>query len=259
VIRTLLVDDEALARVGLRSRLASEDDFDVVGEASDGPGAVESIRTLVPDLVFLDVHLPGWDGFRVLELVGSSHLPVVVFVTAYDRYAVKAFDTHALDYLLKPVSDERFCQTLRRVRGLLADRNGIERTQTRLASALDIMTPVNHATDLRADAPRYMQRFVVRDRRRFLFVRTSEIDWFASASNYVELHTGGHRYLIRMTMGELEERLNPTEFARIHRTAIVNIDRIKEVRSPEHDEYVVVLRDETTIRMGRKYRRRLLR
>lgn len=259
MIRTLVVDDEALARLGLRCRLAAESDFDLVGEASDGPGAVESIRSLQPDVVFLDVQLPECDGFRVLELAGSEHLPVVVFVTAYDQYALKAFDTHALDYLLKPVSDQRFTAALNRVRDLLIDRNGAERTQTRLANALDSLEPtVVRRTDAVIDSHGYMQRFVVRDRNRFFFVKASDVDWFASASNYVELHTDSHAYLIRMTMGELEERLDPAQFARIHRSAIVNIDRVKEVRSHEHDEYAVVLRDSTVLRLGRTYRHRLL-
>lgn len=259
MIRTLVVDDEALARLGLRCRLAAESDFDLVGEASDGPGAVESIRSLQPDVVFLDVQLPECDGFRVLELAGSEHLPVVVFVTAYDQYALKAFDTHALDYLLKPVSDQRFTAALNRVRDLLIDRNGAERTQTRLANALDSLEPtVVRRTDAVIDSHGYMQRFVVRDRNRFFFVKASDVDWFASASNYVELHTDSHAYLIRMTMGELEEKLDPAQFARIHRSAIVNIDRVKEVRSHEHDEYAVVLRDSTVLRLGRTYRHRLL-
>jgi two-component system, LytTR family, response regulator len=259
VIRTLIVDDETLARVGLRCRLTAERDFDLVGEASDGPGAVESIRALQPDLVFLDVQLPECDGFQVLELVGSAHLPVVVFVTAYDQYALRAFDTHALDYLLKPVSDERFGAALNRVRDLLTDRNGAERTQARLANALESLEPTSaRRVDAVLDPHGFMQRFVVRDRARFFFVKATDIDWFASASNYVQLHTGGHGYLIRMTMGELEEKLDPAQFARIHRSAIVNIDRVKEVRSHEHDEYAVVLRDGTVLRLGRTYRHRLL-
>jgi two-component system LytT family response regulator len=259
MIRTLVVDDETLARVGIRSRLASERDFEVIGEAGDGPSAVASIRSLLPDLVFLDIQLPEYDGFKVLELVGTAHLPVVVFVTAYDRYAVKAFETHALDYLLKPVSDARFCDAVQRVRDLLVDNGGLEHTQRRLASALDSMSTPSRGQDVHQDSPGYIRRFVVRDRRRFFFVKSSDIDWFISASNYVQLHTAGHSHLIRMTMGELEEKLDPTQFARIHRSTIVNIDRVKEVRAHDHDEYILILLDGTSLRMGRTYRRRLLR
>lgn len=260
MIRTVVVDDEALARVGIRSRLSGQHDFEVIGEACDGPSAVASIRSLVPDLVFLDVQLPEYDGFRVLELVGSAHLPVVVFVTAYDRYAVKAFDTHALDYLLKPVSDERFCEALKRVRDLVVDNGGLEHTQSRLARALDsVHVTAGRGTDTQSNGDGYVRRFVVRDRRRFFFVKANDIDWFTSASNYVQLHTAGHSHLIRMTMGELEEKLDPVQFARIHRSIIVNIDHVKEVRSHEHDEYIVMLLDGTCLRMGRTYRHRLLR
>jgi two-component system LytT family response regulator len=260
VIRTLVVDDEALAREGVRNHLAGEPDFEVIGEASDGPTAVAAIRSLLPDVVFLDVQLPECDGFEVLELVGHTHLPVVVFVTAYDRYAVKAFDTHALDYLLKPVTDRRFCEALQRLRVLFLDHGGLESAQRRLASALDAArTSWGHGVDTHPNAPNYTRRFVVRDRRRFLFVKAADVDWFTSAANYVELHTAGHAHLIRMTMGELEEKLDPSQFVRIHRSTIVNIDHVKEVRSHEHDEYMVMLLDGTALRMGRNYRHRLLR
>jgi two-component system, LytTR family, response regulator len=258
MIRTLVVDDEALARVGIRSRLANEPDFDVVGDACDGAGAVTAIRDMRPDVVFLDVQLPEYDAFEVLQLVGHDHLPLVVFVTAYDRYAVKAFDTHALDYLLKPVSDTRFCDTLQRVRTLVTDRGGREHAQQRLAGALEAQRTESGRSAQSFDASPYIRRFVVTDRRRFLFVKASDVDSFTSASNYVQVNTAGHSHLIRITMSELEEKLDPAQFARIHRSAIVNIDRVKEVRSCEHDEYVVMLLDGTALRMGRTYRHRLL-
>jgi two-component system, LytTR family, response regulator len=259
MIRTLVVDDEALARVGICRRLADWRDFEVIGEARDGPSAVTAIRSLLPDLVFLDVQLPELDGFEVLELVGHAHLPVVVFVTAYDRFAVKAFETHALDYLLKPVSDARFSDALQRVRDLLVDDGGLEHTQRRLVSAIDAVAGASRESHINESVPRYIERFVVKDRRRFFFVKAADVDWFASASNYVQLHTIGHSYLIRMTMGDLEEKLDPTKFARIHRSTIVNIDRVKEVLAHEHDEYVVILLEGTPLRMGRAYRHRLLR
>ena len=257
MIRTLVVDDEALARAGVRTRLAAERDFEVIGDAGDGLDAVDAIRTLHPDVVFLDVQLPHCDGFEVLQRVGHDRLPLVVFVTAHDRYALKAFDTHALDYLLKPVSDTRFSDALGRVRHLVADRSGRETAHRRLANALEGAR--SHRQDDTHDAEScYIRRFVVSDRRRFLFVRATDVDSFTSAANYVQLNTAGHSHLIRTTMGELEAQLDPSQFARIHRSTIVNIDRVKDVRSCEHDEYIVTLVDGKTLRMGRTYRHRLL-
>jgi two-component system, LytTR family, response regulator len=259
VIRTLIVDDEALARVGVRGRLAAHQDFEVVGEAGDGPSAVDAIRSLHPDVVFLDIQLPKYDGFEVLQAVGPADLPVVAFVTAYDRYAVRAFETHALDYLLKPLSDTRFLDALDRIRRLVVDRGGRESARARLAHALEATRPQADSTAAADDdAPTYARRFVVSDRRRFLFVKAADVDSFTSAANYVQVNPGGHSHLIRITMGELEEQLDPSQFARIHRSAIVNIDRVKEVRACEHDEYVVMLLDGSALRMGRTYRHRLL-
>lgn len=259
MIRTLVVDDEVLARQGIVARLAEEADFEVVGEAGAGEAAVTAIQATHPDLVFLDVRLPELDGFEVLARAGGEHLPAVVFVTAYDRYAVKAFDAHALDYLLKPVSDTRFHDTLARIRHVFTHDVRLQDRQQRLANALE-SAPAGAPTQLASDGSgrRYLTRFVIKDRGRFFFVKTARIDWFESAANYVELHAEGRTHLMRMTMGELEERLDPSRFARIHRARIVNIDRVQEVQSHLHGDYSVILVDGRVLRMGRAYRSRLL-
>jgi two-component system LytT family response regulator len=260
VIRTIVIDDEALARAGIRSRLANRADIEVIEEARDGAQAVTLIRELRPDLIFLDVELPEFDGFSVLERVGHEHLPLVIFVTAFDRYAVKAFAAHALDYILKPVSDTRFDETLRRVRELLLDEGGCERAHGRLVNGLSSIAASKNAGGPPGQTapPTLFHRFVIKDRGRYRFVRTDRIDWFESASNYVELHSEGRAHLVRMTMNELQGGLDRSQFARIHRSTIVNIDRVREVLSHPHGDYEVILADGTALRLGRAYRDRLL-
>jgi two-component system, LytTR family, response regulator len=232
MINTLIVDDEALAREGIRLLLQDISDFAIVGEAADGVQAVEEIKKLSPDLVFLDVHMPGLQGFEILQRVASVHVPAVIFVTAHDRYAVAAFEAHAVDYLLKPFSDERFYKALSRARRVLDDVEQVEH--------------------------KYLPGMLtVRNGRRITLVRTEEIDWVESASNYVELHVGKQTYLIRMTMSEIEAKLDPLRFVRIHRTTIVNLDRVLELDIGYHGESDVKLRDGTVLRASRQYRERL--
>jgi two-component system LytT family response regulator len=245
-IRTLIVDDEPLARERMRSLLQKEPDVKIVAECRDGQEAVSAIRRESPDLVFLDVQIPEPDGFAVLEAVGAERAPVVVFVTAYDQYALQAFEVHAVDYLLKPFDEERFQKALGRARSAVLSRNG-EGVDERLLSLL---------RDLKAP-PGYLERLVVKSAGRLFFLRTEEIDWIESAGNYVSLHAGGETHLLRETMTALEGRLNPARFVRIHRTAIVNLDRIKELQPLFHGEYQVVLRDGTELTLSRGYRERL--
>jgi two-component system LytT family response regulator len=260
VIHALIADDEDLAREGIRLLLAEETDFHVVAETANGPDTVEAIRAWQPDLVFLDVQMSVFDGFEVLERAGVAHLPVVVFVTAYDEYAVKAFEAQAIDYLLKPLSHTRFQEALKRVRGRFADDGHLELGQRQLMEVLDSRdsSPSPEARGRGTDQRKYLQRFVVRDRNRFLLLRADKVERIESAANYVELHVQGCSHLIRMTMAELEDRLDPTQFVRIHRSAIVNIDQITEVRAELHGDFTVMLRDGTALRMGRGFRNRLL-
>lgn len=275
VIRTVLVDDEPLAREGLRVRLSREEDVDIVGEADDGPSAVDTILSLRPDLVFLDVQIPGFDGFDVVARTAATYLPTIVFVTAYDRYALRAFEVHALDYLLKPIAHRRFQEALRRARHEL-DRRGRETAASadgteaeslsavadRLRRMLDDRESAASPSALRpiagVDTPRYAMRFTVRDGERYVLVRVADVDWAEASANYVRLHVGPKTFQMRTTMSELERQLDPGQFTRIHRSAIVNLDRIREIRPEWHGEYEVALVTGATLRLSRGYRDRLL-
>jgi two-component system, LytTR family, response regulator len=258
-IRTLIADDEPLARKGIRVWLEPEQDISIIGEATDGEEAAESIQALKPDLVFLDVRMPGIDGFEVLERVSSVCLPLTVFVTAYDSYAIRAFDVHAVDYLLKPISPSRLSAALQRVRHELLFRDELDVSQTRLLRLLETVGrdnasgPGRHSTP---DVP-FSRRFVVRDRDRFVIVTTDEIDWIESAGNYVELHVGKRPFLLRETMRTLETRLDPDQFVRIHRSTIVNISRVKEITRECTGDFEVSLHDGTKLRMSRSYQNRV--
>lgn len=275
VIRTLVVDDEPLARDGLRVRLGREDDVELVGEAVDGPSAVDAILALRPDLVFLDVQIPGFDGFDVVARTASNYLPTIIFVTAYDRYAMRAFEVHALDYLLKPIAHRRFQEALRRARQELgrreredalardaeeADPLNDSAVVERLRKLLDEREAASGAsTEARASpAPRYASRFTVRDGERYVLLRVTDVDWAEASANYVRLHVGQRTYQMRTTMSDLERQLDPGQFTRIHRSTIVNLDRVREIRPEWHGEYEVALATGATLRLSRGYRDRLL-
>jgi two-component system LytT family response regulator len=244
-IRTLIVDDEPLARERMRSLLAAEPDIAIVGECRDGREAVEAIRRDSPDLVFLDVQIPELDGFQVLEAIGADRAPAIIFVTAYDQYALQAFEVHAVDYLLKPFDEERFRRALARARQAWAGEKG-ELSEKLLSLLHELKAPQG-----------YLERLVVKSAGRLFFLRTDEIEWVESAGNYVCLHVRGESHLLRETMAGLESRLDPARFVRIHRTAIVNIDQVKELRPLFHGEYLVLLRDGTELTLSRGYRDRL--
>ena len=250
MIRALIVDDEPLARDAVRSRLTAESDIELVGEAADGPDAIEKIATLQPDLVFLDVQMPEMDGFEVLDRVAARHLPVVVFVTAYDQFAVRAFDQHALDYLLKPFSRERFQESLRRARHELT-RGDAREAPERIASLLEVVRPP-------VEVGKRIARFVAREREGFVLVPAREVEWIEAAGNYVQLHARGKRFLVRDTMKELEARLDPEQFARVHRSAIVSIERVREIRPDAQGDFEITMESGAVVRMSRNYRDRLL-
>ena len=253
MIRTLIVDDEPLAREGLRVRLSRESDITIVGEAIDGVAAVEAILAMTPDLLFLDVQMPGLGGFDVLERISETHLPIVIFITAYDQYAIKAFDVHALDYLLKPFSDARFAESLERARRAFGSDDTRDDDQ-RLAALL----ATRAAAAAVAPAKPYLSRLPVKDRDRYLLLRTEDIDWIEAAQNYVQIHARGRSFLVRGTMAELETQLDPAKFARIHRSTLVNLDRIREIRPGWHGDFDVVLDDDTPLKLSRHYRDRVL-
>jgi len=246
-IRALIVDDEPLARERLRTLLQAEADVEILGECRDGRQAVAAIQDQSPDLVFLDVQIPELDGFGVIEAVGVDEAPVIVFVTAYDNYALHAFEVHAVDYLLKPFDEERFQKALARARNAVESRRSGGRVGEKLLALLQ---------DLKAPHG-YLERLVVKSAGRLFFLRTSEISWIESAGNYVCLHVGSESHLLRETMNGLEAKLDPARFVRIHRTAIVNIDEVKELQPLFHGEYQVMLRDGTQLTLSRGYRDRL--
>jgi two-component system LytT family response regulator len=245
-MRVLIVDDEPLACERLRTILAGEPDIEVVGESRDGISAVAAICKLSPDLVFLDVQMPEMDGFAVLEQLDARHMPVIVFVTAYDQYAIKAFEVAALDYLLKPFDRERFGKALARGRSEYARRNSPD-VNARLLSAL---------TEWK-QRKQYVERFVVRSGGRVFFLRTDEVDCIEAAGNYVRLHAGKEEYLHRETMVNIEKSLDPAHFARVHRSWIVNVDRVKVLEPMFRGDYIAVLRHGRRVPMSKAYRDRL--
>jgi two-component system LytT family response regulator len=242
-IRAAIVDDEPLARERLRTLLLEEAEVEVVAECAEGSAAVKAIETHRPDVVFLDVQMPEMDGFAVLQALAPGRVPSVVFVTAYDKYALQAFDVHAVDYLLKPFDRDRFRRALARVRAAVLAG---EETTPRLLALLE---------RLRREGR--LDRLVVKSRGRIFFLRTGEIDWIEAAGNYVRVHAGKEAHLVRETLGALEEKLDHGRFARIHRSTIVNLDSVKELQPSFHGEYVVRLRDGTELVLSRGYRGRV--
>lgn len=248
-IRVLIVDDEPLARKGIRLELENEPGVSIVGECADGRQAISAIRELTPDLVFLDQQMPKLDGFGVISAIGPESMPAVIFVTAYDQYALQAFETHAVDYLLKPFSSERFARALRHAMVQIRRANFESLGQKLSALVGDAgRTPAR---------PQYLTRLVVRSGEEVLIVRAEDVDWIESADNYVELHVGGETKLLREPLGRLESRLDPAMFLRIHRRMIVNINRIERLHPYFHGTYEVVLRNGARLTSGRAYRRNI--
>lgn len=222
-VRVAIVDDEPLARRGIRLRLEALGGFDIVAESASGRAAIADIERVQPDAVFLDVHMPGIDGFGVIEALGIGRMPVTVFVTAYDTYALEAFAAHAVDYILKPIDDRRFAAAAQRVRTMVQS----------------------------GSAP---QRLVLRDGARALLIDPKEIDWIQSDGDYVRVYVGGRGYMLRYTLSRMEEQLSTRRFARVHRSSIVNVASVREV-VPEGDRgYRVILRDGTSVKMSRGHR-----
>jgi two-component system LytT family response regulator len=238
-LRAVLVDDEPPAREKLARMLAPHEGIRVVGEAGDGPAAVALIEDARPDLVFLDIQMPGLNGFDVIEALDLTVLPRVIFVTAHDEHALRAFEVRALDYLLKPVDAERLDEAVARV--LEPDR---------------LVPDARSVLDALPAARRPLERFLVRLRGRMILVPARDVDWIGAAGNYVELHGAGDVHLVRGTLQELEQRL-PESFVRIHRSSIVNLDRVRELHPWSHGDRLVVLDDGTELRLSRRYRDRL--
>jgi two-component system LytT family response regulator len=242
MMRVLIVDDEPLARDGLRLLLTGDRDVEAIDEARTGREAIAQIAAARPDLVLLDVQMPGIDGFGVVEQIGADRMPPVVFVTAHDRYAVQAFELSALDYLLKPVTAARFAQALARAKSQLQQRAAAATSQQ-----------IRHLLDLLASPKRHLQRLAVRSGDTTSFVDVAAIDWIEAAENYVELHVGAARHLVHVALTTLEKSLDPGRFIRVHRRTIVQIDRICAMKPASHGEYVITLASGASLRSGRTY------
>ena len=266
VIRAIIVDDEPLARRGIRARLERTGGYTIVAECGSGRDAITAIREHDPAVVFLDVQMPGIDGFGVIDEVGADRMPVVIFVTAYDNHALKAFEAHAFDYLLKPIDDDRFATTVERVRRRVIEREESE-VARRLAALMHDLRPALDAAEQgharRADTPDAtvsagpVNRIVVRDRDRVLLIDVADVDWIGADGDYVRVHANGKSHLIRDTMAAMEDRLDRSTFVRIHRSTIVNTSRIRELRPYSSREFAVILRDGTRLRLSRRYRERV--
>jgi two-component system LytT family response regulator len=251
-LRAIVVDDEALGRRGIVSRLAKTGGVEVVAQCSNGREAIDAVREFRPDLMFLDVQMPGIDGFGVVRALSAQECPHVIFVTAHDKHALAAFDVHALDYLVKPIDDERFAEALRRASDTIRrDRDGDLGRRVRAA-----IGEVSGEAQAAAPAPsRAMaDRYAVKDRGKVVFVRHADIDWVGAEGDYVRLHSGPKSWLSRDTLGAVERRLGTRRFLRIHRSTVVNLDRVVEIRSLDSGDATVILKDGTELRMSRGHR-----
>jgi two-component system LytT family response regulator len=238
-IRAVIVDDEPLARELIASLVAEDPGVELIAQCANGESAVSAILSTSPDLVFLDVQMPGMDGFEVLDTVGPDRSPVIIFVTAYDRHAVRAFEVHALDYLLKPVAPDRFRECLGRAKNLIRR---------------DQRYPLEGFLRERG---RFLKRLAIKDGDRILLLRTDDVDWLEAEGNYVRVHMGKTAHLVRDTISNLESRLDPEGFRRIHRSTIVNVERVRELQHWFHGDYKLILKTGHVLTLSRRYRDRL--
>ncbi len=246
-IKVLIVDDEPLARRGICQLLENETDFIIAGEASNGHEALSAIKKLSPDLIFLDINMPLVDGFSFIEKIEAKSLPEIVFVTAYDEHAIRAFEAGAIDYVLKPINEERFQKTLERVRYRIfsGENNSLE---NKVNDLLSLLKPAQTA---------YLQRITVKANGRIRFLEVEKIDWISSLGNYIEIHSGHGKFILRETMDGIEKKLDPNDFLRIRRSKIIKISQIKELQPLFNGEFTIVLLDGTALTSSRRYRKNL--
>ena len=252
-IKTLLVDDEPLARRSLRLLLEQDPQIEIIGECRNGKEAVKAIETSRPDLIFLDIQMPEMDGFEVVEQVGAELLQAIVFVTAFDQYALKAFEVHALDYLLKPYDDLRFQQALQRAKSQIETRE-ITKVSKRLIALLEER---ESRRETASHQKPYLTRLMIKLSNRVVLLKVDDIDWIEADGNYAKLHVGSKAHLLREKMIELEAQLDPEKFVRIHRSIIVNLERIKELHPHFNGDYIVVLEDGRQLKLSRSRRESL--
>ena len=268
LLRVLVVDDERLPRQRLIRLLEEVPNAECVGECANGRSAVDAIESLLPDLVLLDVRMPGMGGLDVARSL-TGHVPFVIFVTAFDEYALSAFEVHAIDYLLKPVERERFVAAIERARALVANTTAAQRHERLLALLQGEPRLASAEQEARADVPdatpsppgaepaTYPRRFLVKGDGQMYFVAVNDIDWVEAYGNYVRLHVGKGVHLIRETLGNIERKLDPTRFARVHRSSIVNLDRVARMDLWGAGDYLVLLKDGTKLKLSRWYRSRI--
>lgn len=247
-IRTVIADDETLARTKLRTLLTAENGIDLVAECQDGNQSLAAVRNYKPDLLFLDVQMPDFDGFTVVDQIAVDQRPIVIFTTAYDHYAIRAFDAHALDYLLKPFNQERLHRALERVKAEVLKSH----EQSVKARMLELLSEFNPRS-------KPLRRLVIKTAGRVVFLDMHEIDWIEAAANYVKLHVGRESFLLREGIGQMAAKLDPDRFVRIHRSSIVNASRIRELQPCDSGEYIAVLKDGKELSCSRGCRPHLLR
>ncbi len=258
-MRIVIVDDEPLARDCIRLVLESLDDVEVVGEFGHGAVAVEGIQTLEPDLVFLDIQMPGMTGFDVIDVIGPDKMPSVIFVTAHDQFALRAFEVHALDYLLKPFDDEQLVAALDRAGDLLGSPPARATLQEQLQGLLaEVARNPPTAEEGGENVGRYATRLAIRQSGRIRYVVVNQVAWFEASGNYVRIHVGKESYRLRATLTALHARLDPSRFARIHRSRIVNLDHVHEVQPWVGGDYVAIMKDGQQLRVSRMFREAVL-
>ena len=262
MLRALIVDDEELARRGLEIRLAEFDDVEICGQARNGREALEAVRQESPDLLFLDIQMPGMDGFEVLRRLSGSNMPEIIFVTAYDEFALQAFEANALDYLLKPINDERLRAAVDRARRH-SDEVAADSQRNRLLKLVCELTgrelTLEEALAKAGKRPGHARRLTIRDGGEVHFVDVETIDWVDAAGDYMCVHAQGDTFVLRGTMKHLEELLDPETFVRVHRSAIVNRHRVTSMKPHRNGEYFLRLGDEAELKLSRKYKANLER
>jgi len=263
MIRALIVDDEELARRGLELRLEKYPDVEICGQSRNGREALVDVREQAPDVMFLDVQMPGMDGFEVLRRLAGRVMPVVIFVTAYDEFAFKAFEANALDYLLKPINDERLAEAIERARQALREKSSDEQRDRLLKLVCELtgreLTLESALAEASGDARAFPKRLAIRDGAETACVDVDEIDWIDAAGDYMCVHAGGNTYVLRGTMKHLEKVLNPETFVRVHRSAIVNRHRVTSMRPHRNGEYFLQLGADTELKLSRKYKKSIER
>ncbi len=257
-LRIIIVDDESLARKGLRLRLEQIEDVEIVAECSDGKSALNAVTELKPDLIFLDIQMPGMSGFDVVSNLQQDNMPLVIFVTAFDQYALEAFDVHAVDYLLKPIDSDRLIASVDRAREHLASVDAVSDKQRLLELIISITgKSENSVTQLLKDhsgIKSYPEKLAIKDGGETTLVQTDDIDWVDAAGDYMCIHENNNTHVMRITMKDLEAKLDPAKFQRVHRSTIVNLDRVKKVCSHMNGEFYLLLHNDCSVKMSRSYK-----